>query len=47
MAKTAKLSLLCDSKGKIISRERYGERLGVVVRRVEGNKEVEDIWLKG
>src|SRR5258706_5967805 len=47
MPKTDKVSLLCDSKGKVVSRQRYGERLGIMVGGAEGNEEVEDVWLKG
>ena len=47
MAKTAKLSLLCDCKCKVVSRQRYGERLGVAIGGAKGNEEVEDVSLKG
>ena len=47
MAQTANVSLVCDRKGKVISRQRYGEGLGIIVGGAEGNEEVEDAWLKG
>lgn len=47
MAKTANISLVCDRKGKVVSRQRYGEGLGFIVGGAKGNEEVKDAWLKG